>query len=124
MKKELDMFLFHVCLPPGPCEQPTNKGMSRAAWPALPEITPILAPDHCNISQNQYNSYMKPLAWFADTLDVVREFPAAARIEVGHELRRVQEGLNPSDWKPKTLRQDIELAARRFRQLENERKHK
>jgi putative addiction module killer protein len=109
---------------------------------------------------------MRPLAWFADTLDVVREFPAAARIETGHELRRVQEGLNPGDWKPmpgigpgvneirvnvgtahrvfyvakfaeavyvlhaitkktqKTPRQDIELAARRFRQLENERKHK
>ena len=86
-------------------------------------------------------------------------------MEVGHELRRVQQGSDPTDWKPmpsiglgvkeirvnvgtahrvfyvakfaeavyvlhamtkrsqKTPRQDIELAAKRLRQLANERKH-
>lgn len=109
---------------------------------------------------------MKSLVWLADSLEIVREFPADARAEVGHELRRVQQGLNPIDWKAmpgiglgvqeirvnagtahrvfyvakfaeavyvlhamtkktqKTPRQDIELAARRFRQLENERKRR
>lgn len=109
---------------------------------------------------------MKSLVWLADSLEVVREFPTEARIEVGHELRRIQQGLNPSDWKPmpdiglgvneirvnagtahrvfyvakfaeaiyvlhaitkktqKTPLRDIEMAAKRFRQLANERKHK
>lgn len=89
-----------------------------------------------------------------------------ARAEVGHELRRVQQGLGPGNWKPmpgiglgvneirvnvgtahrvfyvakfaeaiyvlhamtkktqKTPRPDIELAAKRFRQLAIERKYK
>ncbi len=109
---------------------------------------------------------MKSIVWLADSLELVREFPTQARIDVGHELRRVQQGLNPSDWKPmpdiglgvneirvnagtahrvfyiakfaeavyvlhaitkktqKTPRRDIEIAAKRFRQLANERKHK
>jgi phage-related protein len=33
------------------------------------------------------------------TLKTMRGFPKQARID-GMELRRVQEGLNPSDWKP------------------------
>ena len=86
-------------------------------------------------------------------------------MEVGHELRRVQQGSDPTEWKPmpsiglgvkeirvnvgtahrvfyvakfaqavyvlhamtkrsqKTPRQDIELAAKRLRQLANQRKH-
>ena len=109
---------------------------------------------------------MKPLVWMADSLDIVRDFPTDARVEVGHELRRVQQGLSPCNWKSmsgiglgvseirvnagtahrvfyvakfaeavyvlhamtkktqKTPRQDIELAAKRFRQLASERKHK
>ncbi len=43
---------------------------------------------------------MKQIVWLADSLELVREFPTQARTEVGHELRRVQQGLNPSDWKP------------------------
>lgn len=109
---------------------------------------------------------MKSLVWLADSLALVRDFSSEAKMEVGHELRRVQQGLNPTDWKPmpsiglgvkeirvnvgtayrvfyvakfaeavyvlhamtkktqKTPQQDIELAAKRFRQLVNERKHK
>jgi phage-related protein len=109
---------------------------------------------------------VKSLVWLADSLELVGEFPTQAKTEVGHELRRVQQGLSPSDWKPmpsiglgvneirvnagtahrvfyvakfaeavyvvhamtkktqKTPRPDIEIAAKRFRQLANERKHK
>ena len=43
---------------------------------------------------------MKSLVWLADSLDIVRDFPMDARAEVGHELRRVQQGLDPGNWKP------------------------
>ena len=33
-------------------------------------------------------------------LDDLRLFPAAARREAGHQLDRVQRGLDPDDWKP------------------------
>ena len=31
---------------------------------------------------------------------MVREFPALAKREAGHQLDRVQHGLDPTDWKP------------------------
>lgn len=34
------------------------------------------------------------------SLDRLRGFPDAARREAGHQLHRVQLGLEPSDWKP------------------------
>lgn len=109
---------------------------------------------------------MKPLAWLGDSLEVVRTFTPEARIHAGFELRRVQQGLEPADWKSmatiglgareirinvgtahrvfyvakfaeavyvlhamtkktqKTPQRDIELAARRLRQLMTERKLK
>lgn len=33
-------------------------------------------------------------------MDRVRTFPDAARREAGHQLHRLQLGLEPSDWKP------------------------
>jgi len=36
----------------------------------------------------------------ATSLDRLRGFPDAARREAGHQLHRVQLGLEPSDWKP------------------------
>jgi phage-related protein len=44
----------------------------------------------------------KPLAWVGSSLDDLRAFPAAARREAGFQLRRVQSGLMPDDWKPMT----------------------
>jgi len=41
----------------------------------------------------------KPLFWLGSSLGDVREFPAEARRNVGFQLRRVQQGLQPSDWK-------------------------
>ena len=43
---------------------------------------------------------MKPAIWLGDSLERLREFPSDARHDVGNELRLVQEGEQPSDWKP------------------------
>lgn len=42
----------------------------------------------------------KPLFWVGSALQRVRAFPEAPRREAGHQLHRVQLGLEPSDWKP------------------------
>ena len=42
----------------------------------------------------------RPLVWLGSSLDDVRAFPDEARQEAGFQLRRVQKGLSPSDWKP------------------------
>ncbi|MGL4963831.1 MAG: type II toxin-antitoxin system RelE/ParE family toxin [Inquilinus sp.] len=41
-----------------------------------------------------------PVVFLGDSLDRLREFPDTARREAGVELRQVQLGLDPSDWKP------------------------
>ncbi|HEY2707612.1 MAG TPA: type II toxin-antitoxin system RelE/ParE family toxin [Caulobacteraceae bacterium] len=43
---------------------------------------------------------MKPVVFLADTLRQVRRFPEDVRRTIGHELRDVQFGEEPSDWKP------------------------
>ncbi len=35
-----------------------------------------------------------------DSLKALREFPQAARREAGYQLDKVQEGQEPTDWKP------------------------
>lgn len=42
---------------------------------------------------------MKRLVWLGNSHRVVASFPVEARHEVGYELYRVQEGLEPGDWK-------------------------
>ena len=42
----------------------------------------------------------KPLFWLGSSRDGVRGFPDDARRAVGHELYQVQQGLEPSSWKP------------------------
>ncbi|MBI4191327.1 MAG: type II toxin-antitoxin system RelE/ParE family toxin, partial [Betaproteobacteria bacterium] len=41
----------------------------------------------------------KPVRWLGDSLNRVREFPRDVRQTLGTELRYVQEGEMPSDWK-------------------------
>jgi phage-related protein len=41
----------------------------------------------------------KPLLWLGSSRSDVRAFPEGARSVVGFQLRRVQEGLDPNDWK-------------------------
>lgn len=41
----------------------------------------------------------KTLAWLGTSLSDVRAFPPEARRASGYQLRRVQQGLMPTDWK-------------------------
>jgi phage-related protein len=43
---------------------------------------------------------MKPIVFLASSLSDLRDFPADARREAGHQLDRVQRGEEPDDWKP------------------------
>jgi phage-related protein len=43
---------------------------------------------------------MKSLNFVGSSLDDLRNFPDEARRAAGFELRAVQNGLDPSDWKP------------------------
>jgi len=43
---------------------------------------------------------MKPLNFVGSSLDDLRNFPDEARRAAGFELRAVQSGLEPSNWKP------------------------
>ena len=42
----------------------------------------------------------KPLIWLGSSRNALREFPDDARRVAGFQLRRVQQGLEPNDWKP------------------------
>jgi phage-related protein len=54
--------------------------------------------------QNLYNVQVadRSLIWLGASLDALRKFPAVARRQAGYQLRRVQQGLHPTDWKPMT----------------------
>jgi phage-related protein len=42
----------------------------------------------------------KRVTFHGDSLDRLREFPPEPRREAGHELYQVQQGRDPTDWKP------------------------
>jgi phage-related protein len=42
----------------------------------------------------------KPLLWLGSSRRDLRAFPVLARRLTGFQLRRVQQGLEPDDWKP------------------------
>ena len=42
----------------------------------------------------------KELGWVGRSLEDLRDFPAEARREAGHQLHLVQLGLEPDDWRP------------------------
>jgi len=43
---------------------------------------------------------IKPITWLADAKDRLSEFPTEARSVAGFELWEVQQGKDPTDWKP------------------------
>ena len=49
-----------------------------------------------------YNPTMatKPIEFRGNSLDDLRAFPLSAKREAGYQLDRVQNGLEPDDWKP------------------------
>ncbi|HEX9783418.1 MAG TPA: type II toxin-antitoxin system RelE/ParE family toxin [Opitutaceae bacterium] len=64
----------------------------------------------------------KPLIWLGSARRDIRAFPADAQRRSGFQLRKVQHGLDPDDWKPMTsvglgvreIRIQTELAHRVF----------
>lgn len=51
----------------------------------------------------------KPIHFLGSALADLRSFPTAARQEAGYQLDKVQQGLEPNDWKPMaTLGQGIQ----------------
>ena len=42
----------------------------------------------------------RPIVFLGDSLDALRAFPDGVRRDLGFELRQVQMGRDPSDWKP------------------------
>jgi phage-related protein len=58
------------------------------------------------------DQFNKPLVWLADSRANVRCFPVVARQRSGFELRQVQQGRDPSDWKPMP---DVGLGVREIR---------
>jgi phage-related protein len=51
---------------------------------------------------------MKPVSFLGDSREALRSFPDTARFRAGVELRAVQNGLEPSDWKPmKTIGEGV-----------------
>lgn len=75
----------------------------------------------------------KVMRWLGNSLDTVKDFSDEAKREAGHQLGRVQEGHEPSDWKSmesvgagvrETSKADLDLASTRYRQLMNERNKK
>jgi phage-related protein len=41
----------------------------------------------------------KPVIWVGSSREDLRQFPEGARREAGYQLRRIQVGLMPDDWK-------------------------
>ena len=47
---------------------------------------------------------LSTIRWHGNTLEQIRGFPpGAARQDVGYQLERVQQGLEPRDWKPMSV---------------------
>lgn len=45
---------------------------------------------------------MRRLEFLGDSLEQLRDFPETARKEAGVQLHKVQQGIQPSNWKPMT----------------------
>ena len=43
---------------------------------------------------------MKDVEFLGSSLDELRQFPLGSRRAIGHQIDRVQQGLDPDDWKP------------------------
>lgn len=55
---------------------------------------------------------MKELNWLGSSLADVKKFDVDARREIGYQLDKVQNGLEPSDWKPMNI---VALGVREIR---------
>src|SRR3990167_9652645 len=53
----------------------------------------------CWYNHYRYEAQMKELDWVGNTKERLKRFPEEARREGGRQLRRVQRGLQPEDWR-------------------------
>jgi phage-related protein len=62
---------------------------------------------------------VKDVEFVGSSDDDLRDFPLVARQRAGYQLHLVQNGQNPSDWKPmaQTARSDIDLGKQRYKQM-------
>ena len=52
---------------------------------------------------------MKPISFLGDSREAIRDFPDGPRYRAGVELRAVQNGLDPDDWKPSDRGQTLRV---------------
>ena len=57
-------------------------------------------PIYINTDIMQTKTFTKPLRWLGDSRRRISDFPEEARQRAGFELWEVQQGNEPSDWKP------------------------
>jgi phage-related protein len=53
-----------------------------------------------NCIKSDTHLLMKPIAFLGDSLGCLQDFPDDARSTAGFQLREVQKGNDPTDWKP------------------------
>jgi phage-related protein len=51
-----------------------------------------------NISRGK--KILKDVQWCGDSLEIIRQWPIGVRATIGEDLRRLQKGETPRDWKP------------------------
>ena len=44
--------------------------------------------------------FIKDVKWWGDSRNVIQQWPASVRATIGADLRRLQKGETPRDWKP------------------------
>ena len=67
-----------------------------------PEPQPVQTPTRAldGLYKFLYSTMAKELRWVGRALEDLREFPAEARRDAGHQLHLVQLGLELDDWRP------------------------
>jgi phage-related protein len=91
--------LGHTCL-----RQLSAVAKFRGALPNPTLLLRVPIPTPCQTYTHLYNGPVsdKILVWMGVSFEDLRDFPPDARRAAGYELRRVQRGSMPTDWKPMT----------------------
>ncbi len=51
----------------------------------------------CN---SEHKKILKEVYWCGDSLEIIRQWPIGVKASIGEDLRRLQKGEKPRDWKP------------------------
>ena len=73
-----------------------------ASEPLWPEVRAVAKGNFALafLYPNQYNRFVKPVAFCGDSLNRLRQFPEAARQDAGYQLELLQRDEQPRDFKP------------------------